>query len=158
VIDTSSSSLVPRCKFPGCCRKFNGGGWVRRTPPGVRSVLLFHSALPVATDDTSDSLCLIRICGYVLLHPRLVLGAPNSVRRRRNQRPDPSSGSYTNPNVTKSLIYEDAVGFQLPWWLLVSLGSYSLASLGWGIWSFRDCPEAYAELMQVRLLLLQCFW
>lgn len=34
-----------------------------------------------------------------------------------------------------------------PWWMLVSFGSYSLASLGWGLWSFRDCPEAYTELM-----------
>ncbi|CAK5264233.1 unnamed protein product [Mycena citricolor] len=35
----------------------------------------------------------------------------------------------------------------LPWWSLVSFGSYSLASLGWGLFSFRDCPEAYQELM-----------
>jgi hypothetical protein len=33
----------------------------------------------------------------------------------------------------------------------MSIGSYSLASLGWGLWSFRDCPDAYAELMHVRL-------
>ena len=36
----------------------------------------------------------------------------------------------------------------LPWWALVSFGSYSLWSLGWGLWTFRDCPEAYNELMQ----------
>ncbi|KAF8920628.1 dolichol-phosphate mannosyltransferase subunit 3 [Mucidula mucida] len=35
----------------------------------------------------------------------------------------------------------------VPWWLLVSFGSYSLWSLGWGLWTFRDCPEAYTELM-----------
>ncbi|KAL1748347.1 dolichol-phosphate mannosyltransferase subunit 3 [Schizophyllum fasciatum] len=35
----------------------------------------------------------------------------------------------------------------IPWWLLVSFGSYSLWSLGWGLWTFRDCPEAYEELM-----------
>ncbi|KAH8834890.1 dolichol-phosphate mannosyltransferase subunit 3 [Flagelloscypha sp. PMI_526] len=35
----------------------------------------------------------------------------------------------------------------LPWWLLVSFGSFSLWSLGWGLWTFRDCPEAYKELM-----------
>ena len=40
---------------------------------------------------------------------------------------------------------------QLPWWVLVSFGSYSLASLGWGLWTFRDCPDAYTELMHVRL-------
>ncbi|KAJ3851589.1 dolichol-phosphate mannosyltransferase subunit 3 [Lentinula lateritia] len=35
----------------------------------------------------------------------------------------------------------------LPWWLLVSFGSYSLWSLGWGLLTFRDCPEAYEELL-----------
>ncbi|KAF9446502.1 dolichol-phosphate mannosyltransferase subunit 3 [Macrolepiota fuliginosa MF-IS2] len=35
----------------------------------------------------------------------------------------------------------------LPWWLLVSFGSYSLWSLGWGLFTFRDCPEAYTELL-----------
>jgi len=35
----------------------------------------------------------------------------------------------------------------LPWWLLVSFGAYSLASLGWGLLTFRDCPDAYYELM-----------
>ncbi|KAG0701641.1 dolichol-phosphate mannosyltransferase subunit 3 [Suillus ampliporus] len=32
--------------------------------------------------------------------------------------------------------------------LLVSFGSYSLWSLGWGVFTFRDCPEAYHELLQ----------
>ncbi|KAG1836983.1 dolichol-phosphate mannosyltransferase subunit 3 [Suillus subalutaceus] len=36
----------------------------------------------------------------------------------------------------------------IPWWLLVSLGSYSLWSLGWGMFTFRDCPDAYHELLQ----------
>jgi len=35
----------------------------------------------------------------------------------------------------------------IPWWGLVSFGSYSLGSLGWGLWTFRDCPEAYNELL-----------
>jgi len=35
----------------------------------------------------------------------------------------------------------------IPWWALVSFGSYSLWSMGWGLWSFRDCPEAFEELM-----------
>ncbi|KIJ53649.1 hypothetical protein M422DRAFT_201859 [Sphaerobolus stellatus SS14] len=35
----------------------------------------------------------------------------------------------------------------IPWWLLVTFGSYSLASLGWGLFTFRDCPEAYEELL-----------
>ncbi|KAF8416613.1 dolichol-phosphate mannosyltransferase subunit 3 [Boletus edulis BED1] len=36
----------------------------------------------------------------------------------------------------------------IPWWLLVSFGSYSLASLGWGLFTFQDCPDAYHELLQ----------
>ncbi|KAG2096674.1 dolichol-phosphate mannosyltransferase subunit 3, partial [Suillus cothurnatus] len=36
----------------------------------------------------------------------------------------------------------------IPWWLLVTFGSYSLWSLGWGVFTFRDCPEAYQELLQ----------
>ncbi|KAK7463522.1 hypothetical protein VKT23_006870 [Stygiomarasmius scandens] len=35
----------------------------------------------------------------------------------------------------------------LPWWLLVAFGSYSLWSLGWGLVTFRDCPDAYNELL-----------
>ncbi|EUC58777.1 dolichol-phosphate mannosyltransferase subunit 3 [Rhizoctonia solani AG-3 Rhs1AP] len=35
----------------------------------------------------------------------------------------------------------------LPWWLLVSFGAYSLGSLGWGLYSFRDCTDAYHELL-----------
>ncbi|KAI6038988.1 dolichol-phosphate mannosyltransferase subunit 3 [Pisolithus marmoratus] len=36
----------------------------------------------------------------------------------------------------------------MPWWILVSFGSYSLWSLGWGLLTFRDCPEAYRELLK----------
>ncbi|KAK7033538.1 hypothetical protein VNI00_012762 [Paramarasmius palmivorus] len=36
----------------------------------------------------------------------------------------------------------------IPWWLLVSFGSYSLWSLGWGLFTFRDCPEEYHSLLQ----------
>ncbi|KAI9458241.1 dolichol-phosphate mannosyltransferase subunit 3 [Boletus coccyginus] len=36
----------------------------------------------------------------------------------------------------------------LPWWLLVSFGAYSLASLGWGLCTFQDCPEAYEALLE----------
>ena len=38
---------------------------------------------------------------------------------------------------------------QIPWWLLVAFGSYSLWSLGWGLLTFRDCDEAYEELIGV---------
>ena len=35
----------------------------------------------------------------------------------------------------------------LPWWALVAFGAYSLSSIGWGLFTFRDCPDAYHELM-----------
>lgn len=37
---------------------------------------------------------------------------------------------------------------QLPWWLLVSFGSYSLMSLGLGLLRFHDTPEAYESLLR----------
>lgn len=54
----------------------------------------------------------------------------------------------TNSNITLQ---------QIPWWALVSFGSYSLWSMGWGLWSFRDCPEAFEELMGVRCFIF-IFW
>ncbi|KAF8224874.1 dolichol-phosphate mannosyltransferase subunit 3 [Tricholoma matsutake] len=48
-------------------------------------------------------------------------------------------------------LLEDQIAQQilpvLPWWLLVSFGSYALWCLGWGLFTFRDCPEAYTELL-----------
>lgn len=35
----------------------------------------------------------------------------------------------------------------LPWWLLVSFGSYSLGSLGHGLYTFQECTDAYTELL-----------
>ncbi|CAD6887366.1 unnamed protein product [Tilletia controversa] len=35
----------------------------------------------------------------------------------------------------------------LPWWALVSTGSYLLWNMGWGIFNFNDVPQAYQELM-----------
>ncbi|EON99252.1 putative dolichyl-phosphate mannosyltransferase polypeptide 3 protein [Phaeoacremonium minimum UCRPA7] len=35
----------------------------------------------------------------------------------------------------------------LPFWALVSLGAYLLVRLGWGVFTFNDCPDAYKELM-----------
>lgn len=35
----------------------------------------------------------------------------------------------------------------LPWWLLVSFGSYALGSLGHGLYTFRECTDAYTELL-----------
>jgi len=35
----------------------------------------------------------------------------------------------------------------IPWWLLVTFGSYCLWSIGMGLVSLKDCPEAYNELL-----------
>ncbi|KAL8957054.1 MAG: hypothetical protein Q9193_005575 [Seirophora villosa] len=35
----------------------------------------------------------------------------------------------------------------LPFWTLVSFGSYLLFKLGWGVVTFKDVPEAHKELM-----------
>lgn len=35
----------------------------------------------------------------------------------------------------------------LPWWLLVTFGSYCLWSIGMGLVTLRECPEAYNELL-----------
>ena len=45
---------------------------------------------------------------------------------------------------------------QLPWWLLVSFGSYALWSLGRGVFTFRECTDAYTELLTVSVGLLFC--
>ncbi|KAE8223208.1 hypothetical protein CF326_g8233 [Tilletia indica] len=43
--------------------------------------------------------------------------------------------------------------YQLPWWTLVSTGSYLLWNMGWGIFNFNDTPQAYQELMVVSITL-----
>ncbi|KAI4176383.1 MAG: hypothetical protein LQ343_001122 [Gyalolechia ehrenbergii] len=35
----------------------------------------------------------------------------------------------------------------IPFWALVSLGSYLLFKLGWGVVTFNDVPQAHQELM-----------
>jgi len=42
---------------------------------------------------------------------------------------------------------DEILPVQIPWWLLVSFGSYSLSSLGLGLLRFHDCPEAYESLL-----------
>jgi dolichyl-phosphate mannosyltransferase polypeptide 3 len=53
------------------------------------------------------------------------------------------------PDFGTNVVTSNCVKCQVPWWLLVSFGSYSLWCLGWGLFTFRDCPEAYAELLEV---------
>ncbi|KAI9485189.1 MAG: dolichol-phosphate mannosyltransferase subunit 3 [Benjaminiella poitrasii] len=35
----------------------------------------------------------------------------------------------------------------IPWWVLVSFGCHCLGNIGFALFTFRDCPEAYHELM-----------
>lgn len=35
----------------------------------------------------------------------------------------------------------------LPFWVLVALGAYALASLGWGVFTFQDKEQAYQQLL-----------
>ncbi|CEJ01481.1 hypothetical protein RMCBS344292_15506 [Rhizopus microsporus] len=35
----------------------------------------------------------------------------------------------------------------LPWWALMTFGCYCLNNIGYALYTFRDCPEAYHELM-----------
>ncbi|KAL2119929.1 hypothetical protein VTJ04DRAFT_6890 [Mycothermus thermophilus] len=44
-------------------------------------------------------------------------------------------------------VQEDIVPV-LPFWFLVSFGAWLLFRLGWGMLTFRDTPDAYAELME----------
>ena len=37
---------------------------------------------------------------------------------------------------------------QLPFWALVSFGSYLLFKLGWGVLTFNDVPDAHKDLMR----------
>lgn len=34
----------------------------------------------------------------------------------------------------------------VPFWALISFGAFLLFKLGWGVFTFNDVPEAYAEL------------
>ncbi|KAF2006849.1 dolichol phosphate mannosyltransferas-like protein subunit 3 [Amniculicola lignicola CBS 123094] len=44
-------------------------------------------------------------------------------------------------------VQEDIVPV-LPFWALVSFGSYLLFKLGWGVFTFNDVPNAHKELME----------
>ncbi|CDS12353.1 hypothetical protein LRAMOSA04548 [Lichtheimia ramosa] len=44
-------------------------------------------------------------------------------------------------------VIQDKIVPVLPWWALMSFGSYSLGYLGYHVMTFSDCPDAYTELM-----------
>jgi dolichyl-phosphate mannosyltransferase polypeptide 3 len=37
---------------------------------------------------------------------------------------------------------------QVPFWVLITFGAYLLFKLGWGVFTFNDVPDAYAEIQQ----------
>jgi dolichyl-phosphate mannosyltransferase polypeptide 3 len=37
---------------------------------------------------------------------------------------------------------------QLPFWAIVSFGAYLLGKLGYGVYTFKDQPEAHEELLE----------
>ncbi|KAI8930129.1 dolichol-phosphate mannosyltransferase subunit 3, partial [Entophlyctis helioformis] len=36
----------------------------------------------------------------------------------------------------------------IPLWLLVTFGAYSLANIGWSLFTFGDCPDAHVSLLK----------
>jgi dolichyl-phosphate mannosyltransferase polypeptide 3 len=40
------------------------------------------------------------------------------------------------------------ITLQLPFWALVSFGAYLLGKLGYGVYTFKDQPEAHEELLE----------
>lgn len=43
--------------------------------------------------------------------------------------------------------FHDEILPYLPFWLLVSFGSYALGTLGWGVYTFKDKEAKYKELL-----------
>ncbi|KAI5955103.1 hypothetical protein KGF54_001664 [Candida jiufengensis] len=52
---------------------------------------------------------------------------------------------YTQLIPSPTIFYYEILPF-LPFWALVSFGSYALFTLGWGIFTFKDKKEKYEEL------------
>ena len=48
-----------------------------------------------------------------------------------------------------SRVETNLLSLQIPWWLLVTFGSYCLWSIGMGLVTLKECPEAYNELLVV---------
>lgn len=47
------------------------------------------------------------------------------------------------------VLFHDEILPVLPWWCIVSLGSFALGTLGWNVLTFNDKPEKYQELVKV---------
>lgn len=44
----------------------------------------------------------------------------------------------------------------VPFWSLVAFGAYALATLGWGVYSFKDKEAEYKVLLKVSFNFLYC--
>ncbi|KAK6203476.1 dolichol-phosphate mannosyltransferase subunit 3 [Scheffersomyces amazonensis] len=53
---------------------------------------------------------------------------------------------YTGVIPTSDKIHEEILPY-LPWWGLVTFGSYALGTLGWGVLTFKDKEDKYKELL-----------
>ncbi|KAH6565816.1 hypothetical protein BASA50_008378 [Batrachochytrium salamandrivorans] len=42
----------------------------------------------------------------------------------------------------------DKIVPMIPLWVIVSFGSYSLANIGWALFTFGDCPAAQVSLLK----------
>lgn len=54
---------------------------------------------------------------------------------------------YTGTIPVGETIHNEILPY-LPFWALVSFGSYALGTLGWGVLTFKDKHESYKELLQ----------
>lgn len=53
---------------------------------------------------------------------------------------------YTGTIPVCEKVHNEILPF-LPWWALVTFGSYALGTLGWGVLTFKDKEESYRELL-----------
>ena len=86
------------------------------------------SPLASHTNDTGGSLRFIRVSGYAELFPRLVLNTSNPIYCGRDERSDPSAGSYTltirngsTRLTTLALIVASVVDASIVWVLFVGV-------------------------------------
>lgn len=54
---------------------------------------------------------------------------------------------YTRTIPSPELFHKEILPY-LPYWCLVTFGSYSLATLGWGVLTFKDKEDKYRELLK----------
>ena len=53
---------------------------------------------------------------------------------------------YSGVIPTSAKFHDDILPY-IPWWSLVTFGSYALATLGWDVFTFKDKVDKYEELV-----------